>query len=443
MARHVHTLLVLVLAVLATTTPVHAIFHFDFRTDLVSPYDGGYSRHDVWRRAALASNARVAKQAASHAKALGNKDIAEADTADAVGGIEGHWMTVGIGTPPQPAKMVLDTSGALIWSQCKLFDGPKAKQVERLIDPAKSSTFVVVPCGDSLCKGAGQFTNCTDTKCMYSAMHANVVTEGVLSTDSFTFGAKNVSVPVGFGCGTLSGDGLAGASGIMSLSWSNLSLIAQLKIPRFSYCFTPFAEGKKSPLFFGTMANVQKYNTTAPIQKVPLIKNPWNDVYYYVPMVGMSFGAKKLDVPVECLALNPDGSGGTVIDSGSTLAYFVKPAFEELKKAVLEVVKLPLATNGSLPKGYELCFALPADTPMDKVEVPPLQLHFDGGAEMVFPRNNYFQEPVPGMMCLAVAETPMKFFPNMISNVMQQNMHVLFDIRNSKLFFAPTQCETL
>jgi hypothetical protein len=47
------------------------------------------------------------------------------------------------------------------------------------------------------------------------------------------------------------------------------------------------------------------------------------------------------------------------------------------------------------------------------------------------------------MMCLAVAETPMKFFPNMISNVMQQNMHVLFDIRNSKLFFAPTECETL
>ncbi|GJN03394.1 hypothetical protein PR202_ga20834 [Eleusine coracana subsp. coracana] len=438
MARNVHPL-VLCLAVVVTAAPAHAIFHFDFRTDMVSPFDGGYSRHDVWRRAALASNARVAKHVASHGKALGKKgkEISEADAATAVGGMEGQWMTVSIGTPPQPAKLVLDTSSPLIWTQCNLFEGPKAKQVEPIIDPAKSTTFQVVPCGDELCRG-GQFTNCTDNKCMYSCLYANLVSEG----DTFTFGAEhNVAVPFGFGCGTLAGDGLAGASGIMSLSWSKLSLITQLSIPRFSYCFTPFTLGKKSPLLFGTTANLQKYKSTGPIQSMPLIKNPWNDVYYYVPMVGISVGTKKLDVPVESLVLNPDGSGGTVIDSGSTLSYLVKPAFEELKKRVMEAVKLPVAKHAV--KEYQLCFKLPADMSLEMVEVPPLRLHFEGGAEMVLPRDNYFQEPMPGQMCLAIGQTPMPFFPNMISNVLQQNMHVLFDVRNSKLFFAPTECEKL
>ncbi|TVT97727.1 hypothetical protein EJB05_57014, partial [Eragrostis curvula] len=150
---------------------------------------------------------------------------------------------------------------------------------------------------------------------------------------------------------------------------------------------------------------------------------------------------KRLNVPVESLVLNKDGSGGTVTDSGSTLSYFVKPAFEELKKAVIETVKLPVANH--TVKEYQLCFTLPHGTPMEKIEVPPLRLHLEGGAEMVVPRENYFQEPSPGTMCLAVGLSPIMFFPNMISNVMQQNMHVLFDVRNSKLLFAPTQCDKL
>ncbi|TVT97725.1 hypothetical protein EJB05_57012, partial [Eragrostis curvula] len=441
MARHVH-LLCLTVVLAAAAAPAHAIFHFDFRTDMVSPFDGAYSRHDTWRRAALASNARVARHAASHVKALGKKggNISEAG---AVGGTEGHWITVAVGTPPQPSKLVLDTSSPLIWAQCKLFDAAKTKQVEPVLDPSKSSTFQVVPCGDELCRAGGQHTNCTNNKCMYSSMYANLISDGVLASDTFTFGMEHDSVaaPLGFGCGTLAGDGLAGASGVMSLSWSNLSVITQLNVPRFSYCFSRFGEGKKSPLLFGRKANLQKYKTTGPIQSVPLIKNPWNEIYYYVPMVGISYGTKKLDVPVESLVLNKDGSGGTVIDSGSTLSYFVKPAFEELKKAVMETVKLPVAKY--TVKEYQLCFELPHGTAMEKVEVPPLRLHFEGGAEMVVPRENYFMEPGPGLMCLAVGVTPMMFFPNMISNVMQQNMHVLFDVRNTKLFFAPTQCDKL
>jgi hypothetical protein len=164
-------------------------------------------------------------------------------------------------------------------------------------------------------------------------------------------------------------------------------------------------------------------------------------MYYYVPMVGISLGSKRLDVPAEILALKPDGTGGTAVDSATTLAYLAAPAFEELKKAVMEGVKLPTANK--TVDDYPLCFELPKGMSMDAVQAPPLILHFDGGAEMVLPRDNYFQEPSPGMMCLAVVPTPFDGAPSVIGNVQQQNMHVLYDLAQQKFSYAPTQCDKL
>jgi len=70
-------------------------------------------------------------------------------------------------------------------------------------------------------------------------------------------------------------------------------------------------------------------------------------------------------------------------------------------------------------------------------------LHFDGDAEMSLPRDNYFQEPSPGMMCLAVMQAPFEGAPNVIGNVQQQNMHVLYDVGNRKFSYAPTKCDSI
>lgn len=61
------------------------------------------------------------------------------------------------------------------------------------------------------------------------------------------------------------------------------------------------------------------------------------------------------------------------------------------RQAVLHTLDLPL-TNITV-KDYEVCFALPSGVSMGAVQTPPLVLHFDGGADMVLPRDNYFQEP--------------------------------------------------
>ncbi|KAI4985689.1 hypothetical protein ZWY2020_018319 [Hordeum vulgare] len=418
----------------------------DFRADLSHPYAGSsLSTDHVTAHAARASKARAARITARLARALGKVgDISTANVPLAPLGDEGHSLTVGVGTPPQPRTLIVDTGSDLIWTQCELSRGRTATQREPpLYDPRKSSSFSFLPCGSRLCQD-GQFSgkNCTGNRCMYDELYGSAEADGILASDTFTFG--KVSLRLGFGCGALSAGSLVGASGLMGLSPGTMSLISQLSVPRFSYCLTPFAERKTSPMLFGAMADLRKYNTTGPIQTTAILRNPAMDTfYYYVPLVGLSLGTKRLRVPAASLAINPDGTGGTIVDSGSTMAHLAAKAFDAVKKAVLEAVKLPVF-NGTV-EDYELCFAVPSGVAMAAVKTPPLVLHFDGGAAMALPRDNYFQEPRAGLMCLAVARSPEDLGApiSIIGNVQQQNMHVLFDVHNQKFSFAPTKCHDI
>ncbi|CAL5012944.1 unnamed protein product [Urochloa decumbens] len=448
MARHHHLLLPLLSLLITVVVVVTAAgASFDLRADLNHPYAGiPLSTTETTARAARASKARAARITARLARAvLGSKGaLSSADVPLAPLGDQGHSLTVGIGTPPQPRTLIADTGSDLIWTQC----AARRQHRERpplYYDPGRSSSFAFLPCGSRLCQeGQFSFKNCTGNQCLYDDVYGSAEADGALASETFTFGAHSkVTFPgLGFGCGELSAGSLVGASGLIGLSPGTLSLISQLSIPKFSYCLTPFAERKTSPLLFGSMADLKKYKTKGPIQTTSILSNPaMETAYYYVPLVGLSLGTKRLRVPASSLAMKPDGTGGTIVDSGSTLAYLPETAFEAVRKAVVETVRLPVADV--TVEDYELCFALPGGAAMSAVETPPLVLHFDGGAAMALNRDNYFQEPRAGLMCLAVGSSPDDFGVSIIGNVQQQNMHVLFDVRNQKFSFAPTQCDSI
>ncbi|KAF8654434.1 hypothetical protein HU200_061617 [Digitaria exilis] len=411
-------LLVPILASLAATGTTNA--SFDLRAELNHPYAGiRLSKHEMIRNAAIASKARRAWNAARVTKLAsghgGTTTVSSPPHDVRVTPLKSfHTLTMGVGTPPQPHTLLIDTGSDLVWLQCKPFGG-EATATDPLYDPYKSSSFATVPCDGELCQeGNFQTTNCSKNKCLYTYAYGQGRTFGELASDIFTLGVHHkVPASLDFGCaGELMDANIYTASGFLGFSPDKLSFVSQLQIPRFSYCLTPFTDRKSGQMFFGSMADLYKYRTTGPVQTTALLNDQiGSNTFYYVSLIGISFGTKRLSIPASSLT-------GTFVDSGYTTGALTVTALDALKEAL------------------DFCFQLPRGVAFETVKAPPLLYHFEGGATMVLPRDNYLVEVSTGEMCLVIGEDDRP----VIGNFQQQNMHLLFDVQNQKFSFAPTQC---
>ncbi|KAF5960791.1 hypothetical protein HYC85_002000 [Camellia sinensis] len=258
-----------------------------------------------------------------------------------------------------------------------------------------------------------------------------------MATETFTFG--EVLVPnIGFGCGEDNeGSGFSQGAGLVGLGRGPLSLVSQLGEPKFSYCLTSIDDSSKtSTLLMGSLASVNSTGGKNSITTTPLIQNPSQPSFYYLSLQGITVGGTALPIKKSTFALNQDGSGGLIIDSGTTITYLEQSAFDLVKKEFISQTKLSVDKSGST--GLDLCFTLPSDA--STVEVPKLVFHFDG-ADMDLPAENYMiADSGMGLMCLAMGgSSGMSIF----GNVQQQNMMVVHDLAKETLSFIPTQCNQL
>ncbi|CAK9166652.1 unnamed protein product [Ilex paraguariensis] len=341
-------------------------------------------------------------------------------------------MQLSIGTPPESFSAIMDTGSDLIWTQCKpctqCFDQPTP-----VFDPKKSSSFSSLSCSSELC-AALPVSTCNNG-CEYLYMYGDYSsTQGLLATETFTFG--KVSIPkVGFGCGKDNeGSGFTQGAGLVGLGRGPLSLVSQLEEPKFSYCLTSIDDTKTSTLLMGSLASVS--STGNSIKTTTLIKNPSQPSFYYLPLEGITVGDTILPIKKSTFALNEDGSGGMIIDSGTTITYLEESAFNLVKKEFTSQINLPVDNSGST--GLDLCFTLPSDA--SNIEVPKLVFQFDG-ADLVLPGENYMiADSSLGVLCLAMGSSSgMSVF----GNVQQQNILVLHDLEKETISFIPTQCSQL
>lgn len=342
-------------------------------------------------------------------------------------------MQLSVGTPSTAYSAIMDTGSDLIWTQCKpcqqCFD-----QSTPIFDPKKSSSFSPLSCSSSLCE-ALPMSSCGTDGCEYLYTYGDYSsTQGVMAADTFTLGG--VSVPnVAFGCGEDNeGTGFSQGSGLVGLGRGPLSLVSQLGEPKFSYCLTSIDDSKSSTLLMGSSATVNNSDTAT--RTTPLVKNPSQQSFYYLSLEGITVGDTRLPIKESTFALNDDGSGGMIIDSGTTITYLEKSAFDLVKKEFISQVKLPVDNSGST--GLDLCFTLPSNT--NDIEVPKLVFHFKG-ADVDLPGENYIvADSSVGLACLAMGSSSgMSIF----GNVQQQNYLLLHDLQKETLSFIPTQCNQL
>ncbi|KAF9608433.1 hypothetical protein IFM89_009799 [Coptis chinensis] len=344
------------------------------------------------------------------------------------------YMDIAIGTPPNSYRAIMDTGSDLIWTQCQPCINC-FRQPTLIFDPTKSSSFSAVSCSSKLCDALSSPT--CDNGCEYMYSYADGSrTEGTLGTETFTF--NKVSVPkVGFGCSNDNNDvggGFSQGAGLVGLGGGPLSLVSQIGSGKFSYCLTSMGDIKPSSLLFGSLAKTKHGGTT---KTTPLIRSPSQPTYYYLSLEGITVGSTRLSIPESRFALNEDGSGGVMIDSGTTLTYLEDSSYNLVKQAFIAQTRLPVANPGNT--GLDLCFTVPSEN--YDIQVPTFIFHFKG-ADLELPVENIMisDSSMSQLVCLAMAPGgDMSIF----GNIQQQNILVLYDIRKHKISFTPRNCDRL
>ncbi|CAN6205600.1 unnamed protein product [Urochloa humidicola] len=422
--------------------------HVDARGDLAGP--------DRVRRAAERSHRRVngllaAVTAASSAPTQRSDGGGAATEAASVHASTATYLVdLSIGTPPVALTAVLDTGSDLIWTQC---DAPCRRcfpQPTPLYAPARSATYANVSCGSKLCEAlpsARPSRRCPATApdpagCAYSFSYGDgSSTDGVLATDAFTFGRSGAAAHIlAFGCGTDNLGGTDNSSGLVGMGRGPLSLVSQLGVARFSYCFTPFNDAAaSSPLFLGASASLSPAARSTPFVPNPLGRR--SSSYYYLSIEGITVGDTLLPIDPAVFRLTSSGRGGLIIDSGTTFTALEERAFVVVARAVAARVAAPLATGGAHAHlGLALCFAAPEGRGPEAVDVPRLVLHFDG-ADMELPRASVVVEDGDaGVACLGMVSARGM---SVLGSMQQQNMHVLYDVERGVLSFEPANCSEL
>uniref|UniRef100_A0A0D3GRX9 Peptidase A1 domain-containing protein n=1 Tax=Oryza barthii TaxID=65489 RepID=A0A0D3GRX9_9ORYZ len=356
----------------------------------------------------------------------------------------GYNMNLSIGTPPLTFPLLADTGSDLIWTQCapctKCFQQPTPP-----FQPGSSSTFSKLPCTSSFCQSVPSSARaCNATVCVYSNYtYGSGYTAGYLATETLRVGddaASSSFRDVVFGCSTVNGmDNLT--SGIAGLGRGNLSLVSQLGVRRFSYCLRSDAEAGESPILFGSLAKLTDGN----VQSTPLLKNPAVPLapFYYVNLTGITVGSTDLPVTSSTFGFEQTGpGGGTIVDSGTTLTLLAKDGYAMVKQAFLSQMANNLTAVNGTRFGYDLCFdtgGSGGDFP-----VPKLVLRFEGGAEYAVP--TYFaaadvdSQGRVTVACLTMLPATDDQPITIIGNVMQMNMHLLYDLDREMFSFAPADC---
>jgi hypothetical protein len=400
----------------------------------------------------------------------------------ASGGGQEYFVSLKLGNPPQEVLLAVDTGSEISWVQCT----PCVvcyNQILPIYDPNKSSSYTVFDCNNKNCHitdGVSNVCSQGDGTCAYAATYGDGSdTWGSLSSETFTM-ESSISSSSGsafvaaqeviFGCGRLNQGLFVGSSGLLGLDRGTFSFATQMGVS-FSYCMidrmkTPNAT---SALVFGSSTSS---GSAAAAVDQPASAFAYTSMlntagkapgFYYVSLVGIRVGKQQLPIDFSAMELNPNGGGGTIIDSGTYISFLPEQVYLPLQDAILKQAKLELLAAAAppwsdlIPSGLQTCFLLPKSSSHHKSiseesGIPPVILQFEGTVDMELDFHNVIIGPFdPGtneLYCLAFMNSgPLQQPPSIcvaviIGNVQQQNFLINFDLSNSRVGFKKTDCAT-
>lgn len=360
-----------------------------------------------------------------------------------------YYARIGIGTPSRDYYVQVDTGSDIMWVNCiQCTECPKNGYhgLElTLYDPKDSLTGTLVSCDQPFCVeiSGGPASDCSaNVSCLYTEVYGDgsfslgyfvkdVVQYDRVSGDLQT---KSTNGSVIFGCGARQSGDLDSSDealdGILGFGKSNSSMLSQLaSTGRVKKMFAHCLDGVNGGGIFVIGHVVEpKVNTTPLVQNQP---------HYNVNMTAVEVGREFLNLTGDVFEFG--NKKGTIIDSGTTLAYLPQVIYEPLIKTILSWQSdLKLRT---LHDQY-LCFQYSES--LDD-GFPPVTLHFESSLTLtVYPREYLF--PFEGLWCFGWQNSGIQSRDTMnmtlLGDLVLSNKLVLYDLENQVIGWAEYNCSS-
>ncbi|KAF5466885.1 hypothetical protein F2P56_016768 [Juglans regia] len=347
-----------------------------------------------------------------------------------------YIVTIGLGE--RNMTVIVDTGSDLTWVQCQPCNSCY-NQKEPLFNPSASSSYQSILCNSPACRsiqsGSWNSPVCGSNQtssCNYVVNYGDgSYSKGELARDHLNLGATPVNDFL-FGCGRNNKGLFGGASGLMGLGRSDVSIISQSSAlfgGVFSYCLpSTEADGASGSLVMGGDSSVFKNST--PISYTRMVQNPQLSNFYFLNLTGISIGGVAVQAP--SLA-----RGGILIDSGTVISRLAPSVYQAVKAEFLKQFSgFPPAPGFSI---LDTCFNLSG---YSEVNIPTLKFHLEGNAELNVDVTGilYVVKTDASQVCLALASLSYEDEIGIVGNYQQKNQRVVYDTKQSVLGFAGETC---
>lgn len=306
-----------------------------------------------------------------------------------------YFTRVKLGNPAKEFYVQIDTGSDILWVTCNPCNGcPTSSGLNiklESFEPQQSSSSSTISCSDQRCTAAiqtGEASCSSDSSCSYSFQYGDGSgTSGYYVSDTLYFNTitaneqtLNSSAPVVFGCSNSQSGDLTksdrAVDGIFGFGQHALSVISQLSsagvAPKvFSHCLKGSDNGG-GILVLGEIVEPG-------IVYTPLVQS---QPHYNLNLESISVNGKPLSIDSSVFATS--NTQGTIVDSGTTLAYLADQAYDTFVNAIIASASSTLVKS-VVAKGNQ-CFV--TSSSVDDA-FPPVSLNFSGGAIMMLKPEDY------------------------------------------------------
>ncbi|KAL3518466.1 hypothetical protein ACH5RR_021055 [Cinchona calisaya] len=359
-----------------------------------------------------------------------------------------YYTRVVLGSPPKGFYVQIDTGSDVLWVSCTSCNGcPTSSGLQiplEFFDPSGSPTASLISCSDRSCLlgiQSGDSVCSNGNQCGYTFQYGDGSgTSGYYVSDLLRFDTvagnsvtSNASARVVFGCSTSETGDLTksdrAVDGILGFGQQGLSVISQLASQgvtpnAFSHCLKGGNQGG-GILVLGQVIEPN-------IVYTPLVPS---QAHYNLNLQSIAVNGQSL--PIDPSVFLTSDTRGTIVDSGTTLAYLAEEAYDTFVNAINQVVLQ--SVRAFVSRGNQ-CYLV---TSSISDIFPPVSLNFAGGASMVLNPRDYLlqQNSINGaaVWCIGFQKIQGQGL-TILGDLVLKDKIVVYDLAGQRIGWANYDC---